>query len=76
MKINYRDFCKMLKIPCSKTIKRRMKMDEKTYLGEIKTEDGWKAFYYDPGAKIDTSKMEVVVETAEKVEVADEEENS
>ncbi len=51
-------------------------MAEKTYLGEIKTEDGWKAFYNDPGAKIDTSKMEVVVETAEKVEVADEEENS
>lgn len=32
-------------------------MSEKTYLGEIKTEDGWKAFYDDPGAKIDTSKV-------------------
>lgn len=51
-------------------------MSEKTYLGEIKTADGWKAFYDDPGAKIDTSKIEVVVETAEKVEVENEEENS
>lgn len=51
-------------------------MAEKTYLGEIKTEDGWKAFYDDPGAKIDTSKMEAIVETAEKVEVENEEENS